>query len=335
MNVVFRWSRLKGFLNWLGVLLDIFMLGLTIFDLLWLMFDALYNMATVKKLVDPLLPFYQSVHEEFYFYDCVIISVFIAELLFRWTISIYERKYERWFYYPFIHWHDLLGCVPTSSFRILRLFRIIGLIYKLHRWDVIDLNNYSLFLTLARYYNIGIEEISDRVVIQVLNQTKEKIEHGDAFFEAVGNEVIKPQQQAIAAVVADSIQRTLAEQYPKYRPLLENYLLETVGSRVQNNDEIRQLGRIPMVGRQVERTIYNATSQIVFGVIDQLILDASNPEHEKTLSVIIDSLLEVLLQQELYHTDIGKDVILDSIDLIIDRVRVKNWKRQNMTPDQP
>lgn len=329
MKLIFRWYRLKGPLNWLGVFLDVFMLSLTIFDLFWLMFDALYNMTTVQKLVDPILPFYKNVHEDFYFYDGVIVSIFIAELLFRWAVSIYEKKYERWFYYPFIHWYDLLGCFPTSSFRILRLFRIIGLIYKLHRWEVINLNNYALFLTLARYYNIGIEEISDRVVIQVLHQTKEKIAHGDAFFEAVGNQVIKPQQQAIAAIVTNSIQKTLSQQYPQYRPLLEQYITETVGQRVQNNEEIRQLGRIPVVGKQVERTIYNATSQIVFAVVDQLISDASNPEHEKTLSIIIDSLFEILLQQELYHTEIGKEVILDSIDLIIDRVKVKNWKRND------
>lgn len=331
MKLIFRWSRLKGFLNWLGVLLDIFMLGLTIFDLFWLMFDALYTMATVQKIVNPILPFYKSIHDDFYFYDGIIISIFIGELVFRWTIAIYEKKYERWFYYPFVHWYDLLGCFPTGSFRILRLFRIIGLIYKLHRWEVIDLNNYALFVTLLRYYNIGIEEISDRVVVQVLRQTKEKIEHGDAFFEAVGNQVIKPQQQAIAAIVANSIQRALAQQYPKYRPLLETYILETVGKQVQHNEEIRQLGRIPVLGKQVERTIYQATSQIVFGVVDQLISDASNPDHEKILTILVDSLLEVVLQQELYHTDIGKNVILDSIDLIIDRVKVKNWKREDVS----
>lgn len=330
MKLRFRWRNLNGFLNWFGVLVDIVMLSLTIFDLLWLAFDALYNMPTIKMLVDPVLPFYQQVHEDFYFYDGIIISMFIAELCFRWAIAIYNNRYERWFYYPFVHWYDVLGCFPTSSFRILRLFRIIGLVYKLHKWEVINLGNYALFMTLTRYYNIGIEEISDRVVIQVLNQTKEKIEHGDAFADAFFNDVVRPRQQDLAAIIADSIQTTLAQQYPQYRTLLETYVIDTVGQRVRQNIEVRQLSRIPVLGKEIERTLYEATSQIVFGVVDQLIQDTSNPTHEKTLCIIIDSILEVLLQNQLHHTSLGKELVLDSIDLIIERVNIKNWKRETL-----
>ena len=333
MRLVFNWNRLKGSLNWLGGLLDFFMLGLTVFDLFWLMFDALYTMPTIKRLVDPVLPFYEAVHEDFYFYDGIIVSIFVGELLLRWGVAIQQQKYERWFYYPFAHWYDVLGCFPTSSFRILRLFRIIALVYKLHRWGVIDLGNYALFNTLGRYYNIGIEEISDRVVIQVLNQAKAKVEHGDAFANAVVNQVLQPRQKALAEIIATGIQATLAQQYPQYRPLLKTYITKTVGQRVRQNVEVRQIGRIPILGKELERALYEATSHIVFGVVDQLIKDASNPEHEQNLYIIVDSVLEVMLQQQLPETGLGKEVILDTIDLIIERVNVKNWKRD--PSDQP
>lgn len=322
-----RLKHIKGPLNWLGVILDIAMLGLTIFDLLWLMFDALYNMQTIRNVVNPFIPFYQQVHEDFYFYDGIIVTIFVSELFTRWAISIYKKTYERWFFYPFIHWYDVLGCFPTGSFRILRLFRVFGLIYRLHRWDVIDLNNYILFTTIARYYNIGIEEISDRVIVQVLTRAREKVSIDDPLPDAIIERVLQPHQYEIAQIVSQSVQNTLSNQYPQYRTLLQRYVVQTVQETVTNNEEVRQLERIPIVGAQLQKTLHQATSQIVFGVVDRLIKDAADPKNAETICILVDSILEVLMKQQLQHTNLGKDIALDTIDLIIERVLVKEWKK--------
>ncbi|MGH1335755.1 MAG: hypothetical protein ACRBFS_06470 [Aureispira sp.] len=329
MTLKQRLQHIKGPLNWLGIILDIAMLALTIFDLCWLMFDALYNMPTVQKLVDPIFPFYQQIHEDFYFYDGLIVTIFLSELLTRWAFSIYKSTYERWFFYPFIHWYDVLGCFPTGSFRILRLFRIVGLIYRLHRWQVIDLNNYVLFITLGKYYNIGIEEISDRVIIQVLHRAKEKVSIDDPLPDAIIEKVIQPHQQEIAQIVSQTVQNTLGKQYPQYRTLLQRYVVQTVQDTVTNNEEVRQIGRIPIVGTPLEKTLHQATSQIVFGVIDRLIKDAADPKNAATIAILVNSILEVLTKQQLQQTNLGKNLALDTIDLIIERVRVKNWKQKD------
>jgi hypothetical protein len=327
-RLVDRLKHIRGPLNWLGVVLDLAMIGLTVFDLCWLMFDALYNMRTVQRIIDPIFPFYEQVHEDFYFYDGIIVTIFVLELLVRWAIAIYKDTYERWFFYPFIHWYDVLGCFPTGSFRILRLFRVFGLIYRLHRWDVIDLSNYTLVTTVGRYYNIGIEEISDRVILQVLSRAREKVQVDDPLTDAIVERIIQPNQHDIAQIISQSIQNTLTKQYPQYRTLLQRYVVQTVQETVSNNEEVRQLERIPIVGPQLERTLHQATSQIVFGVVDRLIKDAADPKNAETLCIVVDSILEVLTQQQLKHTNLGKGLALDTIDLIINRVRVKNLKRE-------
>lgn len=328
MKITARFKYIKGFLNWSGFILDIAMIALTIFDLFWLMFDALYNMQTIQNLVDPILPFYEQIHKDFYFYDGIIVTIFILELSIRWSIAIYKKTYDRWFFYPFVHWYDVLGCIPTGSFRILRLFRVFGLIYRLHRWRVIDLNNYTLFTTITRYYNIGIEEISDRVIIQVLNRAREKVSVDDPLTDVIIEKVIQPNQYEIAQIVAQSVQNTLGNQYPQYRTLLQHYLVQTVQQVVTDNEEVRQIERIPIVGSQLEKTLHQATSQIVFGVVDCLIQDAADPKNAQTICILIDSILEVLLQQPLSHTNLGKTLVLDTIDLIVERVRVKNWQQK-------
>lgn len=322
-----RFQNIKGSLNWLSVITDLLMLGLTIFDLVWLMFDALYSTNTVKTLVDPILPFYQSIHEDFYFYDGIIVSIFILEFSIRWLVAIQQKIYAKWFFYPFVHWYDVLGCFPTSSFRILRLFRIIGLTYRLHRWQVINLSNYALFNTLGYYYNIAIEEISDRVVIKVLSEAKNEINRGQPLNEAILKEVVQPRQAALAALISTTLQKGIQEKYPQYQRLLEKYVIHTVENTVVNNPEVQQIKRIPVVGAQIQSTLNTATSQIVFGVVDQLISDLSASENQATINLITESILEIFLQQQSSKsTELTNEIIVESIDLIVKRVQIKQWK---------
>lgn len=322
-----RFQNIKGPLNWLSVLTDLLMLGLTIFDLIWLMFDALYNTNTVKALVDPILPFYQSIHEDFYFYDGIIVSIFILEFSIRWLVAIQQKIYAKWFFYPFIHWYDVLGCFPTSSFRILRLFRIIGLTYRLHRWQVIDLNNYALFSTLGYYYYIAIEEVSDRVVIKVLSQAKNEINRGQPLNEVIVEEVVLPRKKELAQLISTTLQEGIRSKYPQYQKLLKKYVVHSVENIVINNPEVQQIKRIPMVGTQIQNTLNTATSQIVFGVVDQLISDLMSDEGQTSIALIAESILEVFLQEQYAKSsELTNEIILESIDLIVKRVQVKNWK---------
>jgi len=322
-----RFQNIKGPLNWLSVVTDLLMLGLTVFDLAWLMFDALYSAQTMKMLVDPILPFYQSIHEDFYFYDGIIVSIFILEFSIRWLVAIQQKIYAKWFFYPFVHWYDVLGCFPTSSFRILRLFRIIGLIYRLHHWRVIDLKNYALFNTLGYYYNIAIEEISDRVVIKVLSETKNEINRGQPLNEAILKDVIQPRQAALAQLISTSLQEGIRENYPQYQKLLEKYVIKTVENTVINNPEVQQIKRIPIVGAQIENALNTATSQIVFGVANQLILDLSATENQAMVALITESILEIFLQQKSSKSaKLTNEIIVESIDLIVKRVQIKQWK---------
>lgn len=322
-----RLQNIKGTSNWLYVIVGVFMLSLTIFDLIWLMFDALYTTQSIQNLIDPIFPFYKTIHSDFYFYDGIIVSIFITEFLIRWSIAIWKKLYDKWFFYPFIHWYDVLGCFPTSSFRILRLFRIIGLTYRLHQWGVIDLKNYAIFNTGVHYYNIIIEEISDRVVVKVLTEAKEEIRRGQPLSDAIAQQILQPKKSELALLISQVIQEGIRKKYPQYRTLLRKHILKNVQDAVRNNAEVKQLERIPLIGNQIQTALHTATSEIVFGVIDRLIQDASDSDSEEMMSLILESILEVLLEQQtIKESALATEIILESIDLIVDRVNIKQWK---------
>lgn len=322
-------SRSRNKWNWLGVVLDVFMLLLTIVDLFWLMFDALYTNRTIQHFIDPIFPFYKAIHLDFFFYDGIIVSIFIVEFLGRWLTAIFKKAYGKWFFYPFVHWYDVLGCFPTSSFRILRLFRMIGLTYRLHKWKVIDLNNYAVYNTLRYYYRIALEEVSDRIVLRVLEETKEEIQRGVSLSKTVAQEILQPRQMELAQIISAALQKGLQEKYPQYQKLLQKHLKGTVEKIIETNTEVQKMERIPIVGSQLSKTLSSATGEIVFGVIDKLIQDLSAEENKEMLCFILDSILDVLLQQYMIDdSELTNNIVLESIDIIMKRVEVKQWKKQ-------
>lgn len=322
-----RIKNIKGPLSWLGILVDVAMLTLTTLDLLWLMFDALYSTKTFSALIDPIFPFYNEIHNDFYYYDAIIVGIFIVEFVGRWIVALYRKSYDKWFFYPFANWYDILGCFPTSTFRLLRLFRIIGLTYRLHEWGVIDLNNLALYRIFKHYYNIMIEEISDRVVIKVLSEAREEIKRGDSLSDEIAEKVIQPRQSELAEMITKVIQNGLREKYPQYQDVLKRQINNMVRESIGNNDEILQIARIPMVGKQLHGAINSATSEIVFSVIDTLVTDASDPENKKMICLILESFIDILINNKILNeTKVTKEIITESIDLIIERVNVKQWK---------
>ncbi|MEZ5021997.1 MAG: hypothetical protein R2728_01825 [Chitinophagales bacterium] len=78
---------------------------------------------------------------QFLYYDLVFVGIFVLELSVRWTIAIFRNTYAKWFFYPFIHWYDVLGCIPLSSFRALRLLRVFSMFYRLNRLGIIDMRS--------------------------------------------------------------------------------------------------------------------------------------------------------------------------------------------------
>lgn len=119
----------------------------------------------------------------------------------------------------------------------------------------------------------------------------------------------------------------IKNQYPQYQKLLQKHLMQTVRSTVSNNHEVQQLERIPVLGNSIQQSLNSAISTIVSGLIDRLIQDASAEEHQAVIILAIDSILEVLLQKENFQqTNLSNKLLINTIDLIVERVNVKQLK---------
>lgn len=328
----------------ISVAVDVFMIVVVFVDMIWIAFDGLFEVRVFNEFMRNFLPssfmdWYGAViDEDFLFYESrIFITIFLAELLIRWMLAIIKKTYDKWFFYPLVHWYDVLGCIPTSSFRILRFLRIIVLLYKLHRWKVIDLNNYAVFRHLMHYYNILVEEVSDRVAVNLLEEAKSEMKHGEPITNMILRDVLLPHRGEIVEWTAAHVQTGIRRHYQANRKEIQNYLQKVIQETVEENKEVSNLERIPLLGSVVAESINKAVREITFGVIDRLTADLAASENNFAMEKIVEAITDVIFRLN-ENTDnsqknLSNQIISESIDLIIDRVKVKKWKIKEASED--
>lgn len=324
---------------------DIFMIALVVIDLFLIAFDGLFEVKLIREqLFMNIAPGFTSWYEtyinhNFLLYESsIFISIFMTELLVRWVLAIYHKTYDKWFFYPLYHWYDVLGCIPTSSFRILRFFRVVVLLYRLHRWKVINLNDYAVYRLLLQYYNIMVEEVSDRVAVNLLEETKSEVKRGEPIGNAIISNVLQPYQPHIVAWASTNIQNGLRQHYNEHRNEIRIYLKQIISETVISNKEVNGLERIPVLGAVITESINKAVCDITFGVIDRISSELASTEKAVVIETIVSAVTDMLFAAAKLTTkeqkQLSNQLISDAIDLIIERVKEKKWKLAEMQEDE-
>jgi hypothetical protein len=117
---------------------DVLMMVTLTLNLALLLFEAVYDISAFQDWFHNIVPgvadFYQVyIHTHFHLIDLGFVAFFLFEFFLSWAIAVYQRWYLKWYFYPFIHWYDLIGCVPIGSFRFLRILRVFSILIRLHK----------------------------------------------------------------------------------------------------------------------------------------------------------------------------------------------------------
>lgn len=177
------------------LIVDVAMLVLLLINLGWLIFDWLFAARWFAGLIDQLSPAFHDwyatrVAPDFWRYDLVFVAIFLTEFMVRWMIAVRRERYLRWYFYPFLHWYELLGCIPLVGFRALRFLRVFSMLFRLNRLGVINLQNTAVGRFVRTYYDVFVEEISDRVVLNVLDGVQAELGSGQPLTHRIVDQVI-------------------------------------------------------------------------------------------------------------------------------------------------
>ncbi len=314
-------------------LIDLFLLFILILNLNLIVFDWIFASEFVQKLFYKYIPsFYQfyndNIHKDFLLIDLFFVAIFLTELIIRWIIAIKNKRYHKWFFYPFVHWYDTLSCIPVGAFRFLRIIRIISIIIRLHKLSIIDITKSYLFNQFTKYLNMLVEEVSDRVVVNVLNGIQDEIKHGNPVSDRIFDEVVFPKKEFLIEWLSERIQQITHKTHESNQEQLREYIKALVKSAADKNEELKRISIIPIFGETVSKNFESAIGDITFNVINSMITDLSSGRNKTVIKEITNMTIDsfVVEKEETHLNEVAKNIILDSIDLIKDQVKIKQWQ---------
>lgn len=318
-------ARERWQLAWDGliIMLVVINLGLLLFDTLYLIEPFQQTLASLSPSFDH---FYTTtIHARFYTIDLVFVAIFVLDVLLGWAMAIAEKRYHRWFFYPFVHWYDVLGCIPLGGLRWLRALRIISLLYRLQRLSLIDMRRWYLVRGLYKYYGVLLEEISDRVAIRLLGSLQEEIRHSSRLSSRISEEILTPRKTQLVDEIVQRLHQGSSQLHIQNRDLITRYVHALVTRTLYESPEIKRLHKLPM-GQQLTRGLDQTLSQLAAQLVHEMLSSLRSPECTQLMKHTIEGGLDSLLQTDARSDRVTEDVIVQMLELLKEQVATQRWK---------
>lgn len=313
---------------------DMMTLILLVIDLSLMVVDSVLTssfamwVADALGLVQPLLTYQEHYHLPIDAIGGLFTLFWVMDLLVRWSIAIAKKTYYRWFFFPFVHWYEVLGCFPLL--RPLRLLRATVIIKRLHSLGIQIIP--ERWLKSARfYYHVLLEELSDRVILTAVGNIRAQMRHKDAQGSLIHRTIIANRQE-IEQAVGELLRLELA---PRLKEALSakngEKLAIDIGMAVeralsQTPEFRRYLKLIPIAGGMIEAQITTIGKHIgenVTTAINAHFLD------DATLDVIINQIAQGVANIDTTHPEVQTlihKISEDALKAFEDQVKIQQWK---------
>ncbi|KAA0013036.1 ion transporter [Billgrantia pellis] len=311
---------------------DLLVIVLVVANLALLLFDSLFLLPPLNDAFAALAPglhatYDRHVHDNFIAIDLAFVAVFVLDVLLGWAAAIAERRYHRWFFYPFVHWYDVLGCIPLSGFRLLRVLRVFSLLFRLQRLGLIDVRRWQFYAFYAKYYDILMEELSDRVAIRLLGNMQEQIRSGDSLSARVIDQVVMPRKQQLIQEITTRLEEMAGSAYARNRDDTMRYVSALVGRTVAESQEMRRLRRLPM-GDLISRGMESSLAELACRLVNEAMAGLRSPEFKALLARLTESGFDSWVQIDKHTDRVTEQVLVDMLELVKEQVAVKQWRRR-------
>jgi len=325
--------------NRLKLTYDIVMLIAISIDLLFISVDAVLmsnfssNVAGWLAISDGLNWYQNSLHDPLRTVGGFFTIFLIVELLLRWAIAIKDKVYYRWFFFPFVHWYEVLGCFP--QLRALRLFRAVVIGRRLHQlgYQVLP----QPWINRIKFYvDLLLEELSDRVILTTIYNFRQQLTDSEIHTSLIKSTLDRNRDQ-IEAMLLSLLRQELVPQLQKLAgqsdggKLIANEVGNAIQDGLANTPELRRYLRlIPIAGSLIESQLqhigHNVGENVVYSLNERL-LDAER----------IDALM-VSIAHSIANIDVNNaaleallaSIINDSLNEFEAQIKIQQWKHQDM-----
>ena len=175
------------------------------------------------------------------------------------------------------------------------------------------------------------EEISDRVVLNILFGIKQNISAGTPVTKLVFTKIIEPQKHRIIDLIFNKIKNISEKEYQLHKDEIFSYVKQKTKTAIENNKEVSRLSMIPVVGNQIKSVLEKSISQTVISVTDNLVSDVLSDSGQEKLKNISSEISDNLLKElELDLQPVITDIIFAVVDIIAQTANVKQWKLEEI-----
>jgi hypothetical protein len=300
-------------------------------NLTWLLFDTLFSSPLVQQGLYRVFPDFTSyygteVHPNFIVYDLFFVYIFLTELVVRWLIALKRHTYHRWWFYPFIHWYDVLGCIPVGSFRWLRLLRVFSIVYRLERHNIIDITGTPPVRFVIKYVNVVMEEISNRVVVNVLSSVQSEIREGTPIVNNIVDQVVKPRMPEVTDWLMARLGDLSDNAYEDKKEDVRLYIDKVVVAAFAHNAGVAELQRLPVVGESISTVVEDGVSQLIYDMTEYIVGDVTSSASKALTRELTDTLSEKMMEPPERFKVASRDMLIEALEVVKDQAKVQQWK---------
>lgn len=316
---------------------DMILMIVLIVNFLWIFFDWLFSMSWFQSFFMEYTPsfydFYLPVNQNFDLYDLFFVAIYVADLLVGWLISVFKKK-KHVLDYPISHWYDILGCIPSGSLLFFRLLRVFSIFIRLDKMRILDLQRIYLVKKVIKIANIIIEEVSDRVVLNVLRGVRNDFQEGRPISKAIMSDVVEPQKDKVIDLFFTKFADVSTNTYNEYKDDLKDYIQQKAKDAVKNNRELAKLTAMPVIGTSIRGVIEKSVAATAYETISGVIEDIVSQQGADVLKNITSKIADMVFRDmEEQLGEIVKNVVVSSLDLIEKETNVKQWRIDEINDD--
>ncbi|WP_269915250.1 preprotein translocase subunit SecA [Acinetobacter sp. HY1485] len=318
---------------------DILMMLIIVVNLLCLIVNAIL----MSHFADWLSPFlhanellttYRNVlHPWVEYSETWFICFLVAEFFTRWFVSIVQKHHQRWFFFPFIHWYEVLAIFP--ALRFFRLLRAGIIAYRLHElgYQVVPL---AWQKTGRFYYNVLMEELSDRVIITAIDGVKQELDTSSTHKQII-HDLVDHHRDMFAHTFAQLLQETLATELRKQHLQIAQGMGSVIEKAIADTPELTQMLRlIPIVGAKIEDQIQHIGKRLGQNVVDGLLqpLTTGSTQHPNPTYQHVAQTISQLNIDNHQLEQLVESVVYETLAAVRKQVKVKQWQHILNATDQ-
>jgi len=308
---------------------DVIAIIAAIISLLLIMFDWFYRHTPLPTRLSDISPalndhaHWASVNETHI--DLCFVAFFVVDIAAGWIMSIVNKQYYRWFFYPFVHWYDVLGSLPFPGLRWLRILRVIGLGIRLQNSGTIDVRTWKTYTFFHKYYDIVMEELSDRIANKLLSNAQEDLREGNGLKQNMISRVLIPYQEQWVSYISHhvlDISRSIGREHSAQ---LENYLKQTTRRVVSANSGVKALNQLPF-GKSMTHMLESSLTDVVEQLVRETHQSMYYPSYEAAIQSIVHDAFNNTLKDSLVSEQQFSQLMIECLQVIKEEIAIQRWK---------